>query len=392
MANEDPAYIEKLLRLLPQQNPDHGILLISPEGRIVWANPAAEQILGCPASDIQGSPDSRFFTAEDIGKGIPQHEKNIACSHGTSEDDRWQMRPDGSRFWASGVMVALRDSTAALLGFGKIFRNRTDWKEQLETLKNEAQALSRADRQKDLFLATLAHELRHPLAPLANAVQLLRMVAPGNPDLEYPVKLIERQVDFIDRMVNDLLDRTRISTGKMQLHMERLALHEVIERAVEAVRPLVDQRHQHLAVLPLAEPILVEGDSARLQQVFINLVENAAKYTPDGGHIWVKMTVEENEAVVRVEDTGIGIAPEVLSNIFEMFTQVGTSKEQSGLGIGLALVKDLVTLHGGTVQANSNGSGKGSEFIVRLPMMESDAEPHGAAPSSPPPESLFEQE
>ncbi len=373
MASEDPAYIERLLWLLAQQTQEQCILLMDTKGRIIWANSAAEHVLGCPASDLEGSPASRFFTPEDIARGIPQHERRIARRHGTSEDDRWQVRADGSRFWVSGILVALRNAEGHLLGYGKIFRNQIDWKEQLETLKNQVQALTLADRQKNLFLATLAHELRHPLSPLANAVQLLRLVAPNNPNLQYPVKLIERQVDFIDRLVNDLSDLTGISAGKVQLAMERVALQEIVEAAAETVQPSLNQHRQHLEVLPPSAPILVNGDPTRLRQVFLNLIENAIKYTPEEGRIWVKMTVEGNEAVTRVEDTGIGISPEMLCSIFEMFTQVEASHGQGGLGIGLALVKNLVALHRGTVQAKSEGLGKGSEFIVRLPIHPGDS-------------------
>ena len=279
-------------------------------------------------------------------------------------------RQDGSRFWAAGVLTAVRDEGGRLLGFGKVLRNRTDMREQLDTLRNQAQALTDANYQKDAFLSTLSHELRNPLAPLSNAVQLIRLTSSNRPELEQPLKIIERQIDQLRRLVDDLLDVSRAGAGKIDLKKEMMSVQDVIERAVESTRSVVRERRHTLDVLFPAARIMVEADRSRLEQVFVNLIHNAAKYTPEGGNIWIKGSTEGPEAVLHVQDNGMGVPHEMLPRIFELFTQVESSRmhSQGGMGIGLSLVKTLVTLHGGSVQVHSDGEGKGSEFTVRLPL------------------------
>ncbi len=358
------AQVRRLLEALDDQANGHTLLLIDPRGTIVWANRGAERILGCDKESLIGQPSSSLFVPDDVALGIPDHELAVARSQGSAEDDRWTRRPDGSVFWATGLTYALHDEAGGLLGYGKLFRNRTDWKEQQETLRNQLADLEERDRRKNQSIATLAHELRNPLVPLLNATQLLREGAA----VGYPVELIERQVEMIRRLVEGLLEATRASTGKVRLHRERLVLQEVIRHATESVHPLIQQRGQQLDILMPPVPIELEGDCVRLQQVFGNLLHNAARYTPGGGRIWVQLTAEAEEAVVRVEDDGIGIAPETLAHIFDLFAQVhAVDSEEGGVGIGLTVVKELVVMHGGTVQASSDGIGKGSVFIVRLP-------------------------
>jgi two-component system CheB/CheR fusion protein len=321
-----------------------------------------------PAQQLTGRHTSELFVAEDREKGIPEQEFAIARSRGSAEDDRWSRRPDGSRFWASGLAYALRDEQGRLLGYAKIIQNRSDWKQRQDTLLNRLQALTTADEHKNGMISTLAHELRNPLTPLMNVAQMLRRGMSG----DYPIRLIERQVEFIRRLVDDLLDATRARTGKVQIKRERLVLQEVLAASVETTRPMLEKRAQQLEVLMAPAPLPVDADPVRLQQVFTNLLVNASKYTGENGKVWLKATVEDEDVVVRVEDNGIGIAPEMLQVIFEMFAQVpGIQGGGEGLGIGLSLVKELVALHGGTVQANSDGVGKGSVFIVRLPLATS---------------------
>ena len=364
---------ERLLRLLVDQMQEYALVLLDARGVIIWWSTGAELIFGIPRADALGSPFYRLFTPADIASGIPDYELTVARVQGTAEDDRWMARPDGSSFWASGVMNGLRAPDGSLLGFGKVLRNRTDLREQLDTLQNQAKASADANYRKDVFLSTLAHELRNPLAPLSNAVELIRLSTSGQPDVEQLLKIIERQIFTLRRLVDDLLDLSRVGAGKIDLKKEAVNIHDVIERAVESARPVVaDRRHALDVILPSA-PIIVDGDGARLQQVFVNLIHNAAKYTPEGGRIWIKGATEGPEAVVHVEDNGIGIPHEMLPQIFELFTQVESARphSQGGMGIGLSLVKSLVTLHGGSVQVTSAGDGKGSEFIVRLPLKDS---------------------
>jgi PAS domain S-box-containing protein len=367
--NTQEQYPEQLLRLLMDQMREHALLLVDPGGIITWWSGGAELVFGLDKREAVGRSFSILFTPEDQSAGIPDYELAVARTQGTAEDDRWMGRLDGSRFWATGVLTAARDGDGRVLGFGKVLRNRTDLREQLDTLRNQAQALTDANYQKDVFLSTLSHELRNPLAPLINAVQLIRLTA-DRPELDQLLKIIERQIAHLRRLVDDLLDMSRAGAGKIDLKKETVSIEEVIGAAVESLRPFVRERRHTLDVLFPSAPILVEADRERLEQVFVNLIQNAAKYTPEGGRIWIKGSTEGPEAVVRVQDSGIGIPHEMLPRIFELFTQVESSRPQSqgGMGIGLSLVKSLITLHDGSVQVHSDGEGKGSEFTVRLPL------------------------
>jgi signal transduction histidine kinase/CheY-like chemotaxis protein len=250
--------------------------------------------------------------------------------------------------------------------------------------------LREADRKKNEFLATLAHELRNPLAPLRNSLELLRRAGTNAAVIEQARGIMIRQLDHLVRLVDDLLDVTRISRGKIQLRKERVELAAVVRSALESVQPLIEARAHELTVTLPPEAIHLDADPTRLAQVVANLLNNAAKYTEKGGHIWVSAARQGDEAVVSVRDTGIGIAAEHLPRLFEMFSQAAPALERSqgGLGIGLSLVRGLVELHGGKVEARSGGIGLGSEFVVRLPIMASpprlDLVPpvHGGAPSS----------
>jgi signal transduction histidine kinase/CheY-like chemotaxis protein len=235
------------------------------------------------------------------------------------------------------------------------------------------QSLRDAHRRKDEFLAMLAHELRNPLAPIGNGLQLLQIAGEDTDLREEARVMMQRQFEHLVRLVDDLLDVSRIARGKIELRTEPLALGIVVERAVEAVRPLIDGLGHRLRVELPAEPLHVRGDLVRLAQVVTNLLTNAARYTDRGGEIGVQANAAGDWAVIRVRDTGIGIAPEVLPKVFDMFVQAehGFSRGHGGLGLGLTLVKSLVNLHGGEVEALSQGLGKGSEFIVRLPLQRS---------------------
>ena len=248
--------------------------------------------------------------------------------------------------------------------------------------------LKEADSRKDEFLAMLAHELRNPLAPIRNAVQIFRGKAPATPELRWATEVIERQVHQMTRLVDDLLDVSRITRGKIELRKERVELAAVIDSAVEASRPLIEKRGHELTVEVPPQPIHVAADPTRLAQVLSNLLNNAAKYTDQGGRIWLTAARQGDDALIRVKDTGAGIPAGMLQRIFDMFTQVDHTLERSegGLGIGLTLVQRLVEMHGGTVEARSDGPGQGSEFIVRLPVaLEAELSPTAAGQTSPAP-------
>jgi len=233
------------------------------------------------------------------------------------------------------------------------------------------EALREADRRKDEFLATLAHELRNPLAPIRNAVRLLQMKPAATPEVEWARDMIDRQALHMIRLIDDLMDMSRISRGKIELRKEHVELATALQGAIEAGRPLIDEQGHELTVTLPPEPVIVDGDMVRLSQVFLNLLTNAAKYSEKGGRINLRAERQGSDVVVTVKDSGIGIPPSNLQTIFEMFSQVegALSRSQGGLGIGLSLVKRLVEMHGGRVEAYSDGPGRGSEFVVRLPIV-----------------------
>ena len=243
------------------------------------------------------------------------------------------------------------------------------------------EALKGADKRKDEFLAVLAHELRNPLAPVRNAAHILRAKTQPTAETQWAMDVIERQVQQMSRLVDDLLDVSRIASGKIELRLDRMAIASAVANAVETTRPLIERGgHEFTFAMP-PDPLYVQADGARLAQIFSNLITNAAKYTDPGGRIAIAIERDNDHALVRVADTGIGIPPEMLTGIFDMFVQLGRAGDhsQGGLGIGLTLVKRLAEMHGGTVEAKSDGPGKGSEFRVRLPLAPERVEAVGAA-------------
>lgn len=232
-------------------------------------------------------------------------------------------------------------------------------------------ALRDADRRKDEFLATLAHELRNPLAPVRNSLQILRLSQPGSLAASNAMAIMERQVRHMVRLIDDLLDVSRISLGKLELHTERVALQDVLESAIEGVQPFIDAARHTMTLQQPAEPLYVDADVTRFGQVIGNLLHNAAKYTPDGGAIDIRVQQDGNSAVISIEDSGVGISPESLPHVFELFTQAAGSsleRSQGGLGIGLSIARRLVEMHGGSVDAASAGPGRGALFRVQLPL------------------------
>ncbi len=280
---------------------------------------------------------------------------------------------DGSLHWvlAKGrATFASEPAGPRLLSFDGTVADITERKHAEEALRESARALADLDRRKDEFLAMLSHELRNPLAPIANALQLLRLQKNELPLQQQARTIIERQVGQLNHLVDDLLEVSRITSGRVQLRQEQIAMSGIVERAVETTNPLIVQRRHELTVSVPTQPIWLYADAARLEQVVVNLLTNAAKYTDEGGHIWLTVEQASDAAVLRVRDTGLGISPELLPHIFDLFTQAERSldRSQGGLGIGLCLVQRLVDLHGGTVEVSSV-LGHGSEFIVRLPLL-----------------------
>jgi signal transduction histidine kinase len=300
---------------------------------------------------------------------------NRSRESGEVWEDTFPLRgKDGQYRWFHSRAFPIRDERGDIIRW---FGTNTDVTEQLAA---EA-GLKEADRRKNEFLAMLAHELRNPLAPIRNALQILQLES-GNETVQLVSETFERQVGQLVRMVDDLLDVNRITRGKIDLRIERVELAPVIQHAVEAVRPMCENRGHQLSVVIPKQAVYLDADPARMAQVLSNLLNNACKFTPNGGRITLAAEQQAENVVIRIEDNGIGIATEQLPRIFEMFTQVDTSLERSvsGLGIGLTLVKNLVEMHGGTVEAHSEGVGRGSEFVVRLPISVTTAEPKSPAP------------
>jgi len=317
-----------------------------------------------------------------VAEGLPDRELAAARRDGRAEDEGWLVRKDGTRLWAGGRLFPLGNGTPA--GFLKVLRDDSRVRAADEAKQAEG-------RRKDEFLATLTHELRNLLAPVRTGLQVMRL-ARAESDREQACGVMDRQVHHLARLLEDLTDVSRVGQGKVVLRKECLDLRGVLAEAAEASRPLVEGGRHTLVVRRPADPVPVEGDRTRLTQVFANLLNNAAKYTEPGGRIEVDVGAEGGRAVVRVRDTGVGIPPELLPTVFELFAQVGASldRSQGGLGIGLALVRRLAELHGGAVEAHSHGPGMGSTFTVRLPLAapgsaagEPDRSAAAATPAAP---------
>jgi len=355
---------ERLLNLFLENVKDYGIFLLDAEGKVTTWNAGAERILGYEGDEIVGQSFDKIFTAHDVEKDQPQRELQEAVEKGRAEDERWHIRKDGSRFWATGVVTPLWDDAGKLQGFAKILRDITERK------KAEDDALEENQR-KDEFLAMLSHELRNPLAAISGAIQIIHTHGSIPEEVQEAANIVQRQVSGLEHMVNDLLDVSRITRGKIQIQRNRVTLNAVLEAAIETTHPLIEARQHTLSVSRPQEPIWIDGDATRLEQIVSNLLCNAAKYTDVGGQIWLTVEREGNEAIIRVKDNGTGIMKEMLARIFEMFTQADRSldRSQGGLGIGLTLTKRLVEMHGGKIEAFSEGVGQGSEFVVRLPVV-----------------------
>ncbi len=373
---------EERLRLLVESVQDSALFMLDPLGFVDSWNAGAERIKGYRAEEIIGQHFSCFYPPEALAQNWPQELLAMARTLGRAEDSGWRLRRDGSRFWASVVLSALHDRDGRLRGYAKITRDLTD-RRRMQTLEEEG-------RQTTEFLAMLAHELRNPLAPIRNAVQWMQRSPLRDPTLDGARDIIDRQVAHLSHLVDDLLDVGRIATGTIALRSAALDLSMVAARAIETSLPLMQARRQSFHTEMPDQQVLVQGDQTRLMQIVMNLLNNAAKYTPENGAVFLKLEAGDREATLTVSDTGIGIAPELLPKIFDLFMQGRRTlaRSEGGLGIGLTLVKRLVALHGGEVAAFSEGLDRGSRFVVRLPLLHprrlsGPASPLASAAASP---------
>jgi PAS domain S-box-containing protein len=369
---------EERFRLLLENVTDYAIFFLDTQARVIRWSLGAERMLGYQEPEILGKPSSIIFTPEDLEHGAEQQELETAVTEGRAENERWHIRKDGSRFWGSGIATPLRDEQGQLRGFSKIMRDFTerkraeDERNQLLAREQEARAAAEAaNRLKDEFLATLSHELRSPLNAMLGWTRLLNSRKFDEATTARALQTIERSAKSQAQLVEDLLDVSRIIQGKLRLNTRPVELVSVIEAAIETVRPATEAKEIDLQCVldPGAGP--VAGDSDRLQQVIWNLVSNAIKFTPKGGCVQVRLERVNSHVEITVKDTGKGIDPEFVPYVFERFRQADSSSTRvySGLGLGLAIVRHLVELHGGTVRAQSEGEDKGATFTVKLPLL-----------------------
>jgi len=363
----DGASLQRLLTLFASQG-DYAIIFLDRNGIVLGVNAAAERILGYALDELRGAPLRRIFTEEDIALELDRHELRVACQQGFSEDDRWHVRKDGLRIWSSGMMTALHEQ-GTLVGFIKVLRDRTDLKARIDALQNRLLEESRRVREKVAVIGTLGHELRNPVHALDSALSLLRRLLSANDSAQAALDAADRQLGIFARLVDDLTDSVGAEIGALKLQIEPVNLQAALRAAMASRSDSASRRGVALrSVLP--EPtIVLEADPVRLAQIFGNLLDNAIKYTQAGGNVWVTATVEGSSAVVRVRDDGDGIPPDTLPRIFDMFTRDTKAVAMAdGLGIGLAVVKNLVQLHRGTVEVRLGGEGSGTEFAVNLPL------------------------
>lgn len=363
-----------------KQNEERFRVLVEAAAQAVWETDAAGAAIG-------DSPSWRAYTGQPLEEALGFGWLNVihpderewaarqwreAVATGRNVNGEYRFRTaEGEWRWSNVRAAPIRNASGTIVKWVGMNSDITE-------RKHAEEALREADRRKDEFLATLAHELRNPLAPIRNAVQIMNLRAPPDPALQSARDMIERQVVQMIRLIDDLLDMSRVTTGKLTLRKERLLLSGIVQDALDTARPHVGHR---LTVALPSEPLSVHGDPVRLTQILVNLLHNACKYTEKGGAIRLTAERDGAQVAVRVKDSGIGIAPEHLPRLFEMFSQVEPARQSAkgGLGIGLALARRLVEKHGGAIAAHSEGIGKGSEFIVRLPVAEA---PLAASPGA----------
>ena len=359
----DP-FVEKSYSYMVEKVSDYAIFLVDCSGIIRTWNPAAEVMNGYAKNEIVGCHISFLYSDEDRRTDNPKNNLQKAAEQGTFQEEAWRQRKDGTRFWALVEIIAVKNEVGKLIGFCKLIRDISE-RRFIEA------SLREADRHKNEFLALLAHELRNPLAALSASAVLLSKDVTDPGFAKKASYIIGRQVKQMTGLVDDLLDVSRVSRGRISLDMAEVDIKTVIGNAIEQVRPFIESRNQTLKIHLTTEAAYVNGDEKRLIQVISNMLGNATKYTSLGGEIKLKLLVEENEVYIEISDNGVGIDPSVQGVIFELFEQVqGTSSRTTGgLGIGLALVRSLLALHEGTVACYSEGIGHGSRFTICIPRL-----------------------
>jgi PAS domain S-box-containing protein len=377
---------EQRFRVLVDGLKDHAIFMLDTEGRVTSWNSGAQRITGYEAEEITGRHLGLLYPQSAIDRKLPEQELAMAREHGRYEDEGARLRKDGNQFWASAVVSPLYDQEGMLMGYANVIRDLTD--------RKRAESLEQAERHTSEFLAMLAHELRNPLAPINNALHLLALKPPADATEKWVREVLQRQTGQITRLIEDLLDVSRITRAAIPLNRRPLDVRAVVRAAVEGSMQWIDARRHGLTIeLPPNEALPVLADEARLTQVLHKLLHNAARYTPEGGQVSIAARRENDSVVIHVKDNGVGMDAELLGSAFDLIKQGQQvpHRPQGGLGIGLTLVQRLVRLHGGTVEARSAGADRGSEFIVRLPAVQQApvSEARAPEPLSPRPRKVL---
>lgn len=346
------------------ESSDDAIVSKDLDGRIMTWNVGAERLFGYRQEEVIGKSITLIIPPDRMGEEAAILQR-IRSGERVEHYETVRVRKDGSHVDISLTVSPVKRADGTIVGASKIARDITERK------KMERQLLE-ADRQKDNFIAIVAHELRNPLSPIRNAVKVLEIERPDDRDLLTYCELIDKEAMQINRLLDDLLDISRIATGKLSFQKEPIDIATVVNAAVETSRPMINEAGHNLTISLPAQPLMVEADPMRLAQVFSNLLNNASKFTESGGDIRVDVERQDSHAVLRIKDSGIGMAPELLNKVFDMFVQGETiaARGPGGLGLGLTLARDIVEFHGGTIEARSDGPGQGSEFVVTLPLLK----------------------
>lgn len=352
---------EATFRLLVLNVKDYAIFMLDPDGHVVSWNAGAAQIKGYRSSEIVGKHFSVFYLPDDIAAGKPARLIQRAREHGSVQDEGWRVRKNGTLFWANVTLTAIYDEHRQLRGFAKVTRDMSERK-RLEEVEASARRIKE-------FLATLAHELRNPLAPMFSATSIMEKAPENVPAVKANLMIVHRQLRHLTRLVDDLLDMGRIAAGKLTLRRAIIPIRDVIAAAIEGSMPVLDAKAQRVDAQLGDGNFHVFGDLTRLAQVLQNLLINASKFSPEGTTITLHSSRKGRIGQLSISDEGCGIAPECLSEVFNLFVQGGQpGQENGGLGIGLSLCRSIIELHEGSISASSPGLGLGSTFLILLPI------------------------
>ncbi len=367
---------EERFRLLVEGANDFAMMMLNADGLVTAWNTGAERLLGYSEAEAIGMDATIIFTPDDRAHGAPEREMRLAKAAGRSDDERWHLHKNQTQFWGSGVLSVLRNADGSVRGFVKVLRDETPRKRADEALVASKTAAEEANRSKDEFLAVLSHELRTPLSAILLWTRMLQDTAgPMSDEMHEGLSAIRSSADAQKELVEDLLDVSRITSGKLRLQMREVALLPVVREAVEAISPTAQAKGIELVAHLADDAGVVRADAGRLRQVIWNLLTNAVKFTPSKGRVKVEMIRNGPEVEIHVIDTGRGMSAAFLPHVFERFRQAdGTStRTQGGMGLGLTIARQLVELHGGVITAESLGEGRGATFRVRLPLAETEA-------------------